>query len=133
MINRTLAALAVAALLSACATTATPELQAEVARTVPKCSTKAECDAKWDAAQVWVVQHAGFRLQTTTNVVIQTFGPSTSTGDSTRLAMQVLREQTSDGRWQIRALATCGNPFGCTPEIWPTLLQFNRAIGAVQP
>ncbi len=122
-------ALAALAALAACATP-DPAQREEVERTRPTCDGAADCTAKWDAAQLWVVKNAGFKIQTTTNVVIQTFGPSTVTADSTSVAVTVTREPLGGQRYRIVAHASCGNPFGCTPELVPTLLDFNRTVSA---
>jgi hypothetical protein len=127
------ALLAVAAALAGCATAANDAALAEARRTVPTCTAGADCDAKWEAAQLWIVNHAGFRLQTSTGVVLQTFGPSTVTRDSTRLAVTATREPDGPKHFRIVARVGCGNPFGCTPE-WPAaLLDFNRVVSAAQP
>ena len=40
------------------------------------CTSKAECDAWWGRAQVWVTNHSDYKLQTVTDSIIQTAGPS---------------------------------------------------------
>lgn len=125
------ASILAAAVLAGCATTNPAQLD-EAKRTVPTCTAGADCNAKWDAAQLWIVKNAGFKLQTTTGVVLQTFGPSSATNDSTRLAVTVTREPDGE-RFRIVARIGCGNPFGCTPEALPALLDFNRTVGAAKP
>lgn len=127
--TRSLLALALVACLAACAAP-NPALTEEAQRPLT-CATGPDCDAKWDAAQLWIVNHAGFKLQTATNVVLQTFGPSTATNDSTRLAVTVTREPDSPGRMRIRIKASCGNPFGCTPDWQAAMVDFKRTVGAV--
>ena len=85
-------------------------------RTPITCAAGPDCDAKWEAAQVWIVTHAGFKLQTATAVTLQTFGPSTAVEQSTSLAVTMIREPDGPGRYRIRGEMTCGNPFGCTPD-----------------
>lgn len=122
--------IAAAALLAGCATP-DPALQDEARRTTPTCSAAPDCEAMWNAAQLWIVKNAGWKLQTVTPVVLQTYGPSTVTHDSTRLAVTVTREP--DGaQFRIVARMSCGNPFGCTPEPLPSLVAFNRAVGAAR-
>lgn len=125
---RPILVLATSLLFSACA--ASPERQAlinEYNRTIPTCQTDAECKAKWDAAQVWVVRNSGYRIQTATDVLIQTFGPL---GESMALAMVVLKEPTGDG-YRITISTNCANIFGCRPDAWGAAVQFNRDIGAI--
>ena len=120
------------AALTGCATT-NPAEREQIERTRPTCEGVADCTAKWDAAQLWIVKNAGFKLQTTTNVVLQTFGPSTAAEDSTRLAVTVTREPEGASRYRIVAHVSCGNPFGCTPEPVPAVLDFNRTVSAATP
>lgn len=127
------AALIAIAALAGCATPAlSPQEEAE--RVAPlTCAIGPDCDAKWEAAQLWIVKHAGFKLQTVTNVVLQTYGPSTVVEQSTSLAVTVTREPDSPGRYRIWVRMSCGNPFGCTPEALPSNLDFKRAVGAATP
>lgn len=99
----------------------------------PTCSAGADCNAKWDAAQLWIAKNAGFKLQTATGVLLQTFGPSSATRDSTSLAVTVMREPDGPGQFRIVARMSCGNPFGCTPEAPAALADFNRKIAAATP
>lgn len=119
--------LLLAAALVGCAMNNAADLEA-ARRITPTCSAGADCDAKWDAAQLWIVKNAGFKMQTTTNVVLQTFGPSTATSSSTNLAVTVTREPDGPQRFRIVARMSCGNPFGCSPEAPAALLAFNRAV-----
>jgi len=117
--------------LVGCATTITAEVD-ESQRTVPRCTTGADCTAKWEAAQVWIARHAGFKLQTVTDVLLQTSGPSYSMKDSRNLAVTVLREPDGPQRYRIVARISCGNPFGCMPDALPSLLDFNRTVSAAE-
>lgn len=47
--------------------------RAELERTTPICIDAADCNAKWEAAQLWIVHNAGYKLQTATNVLLQTY------------------------------------------------------------
>jgi hypothetical protein len=121
--------IAAATLLAGCASV-TPAQQEELNRTRPTCDAGPDCNAKWDAAQLWIVHHAGFKLQTNTNVILQTYGPSQATERSTSIAVTVTREPAGPHRFVLVAHMSCGNPFGCTPELVPSLLDFNRAVSA---
>ena len=109
-----------------------PEMQAvmdEYRRTIPTCTEGAECERLWGAAQVWVTQNAGYRIQTATDTVIETFGPL---GSSTSLAARVVREYTGPEQYRIVITMGCANIFGCTPEPWGTSLAFNRHINSLK-
>jgi hypothetical protein len=127
------ALLPVAAALTGCATAANDAALAEARNISLTCTAGADCDAKWEAAQLWIVSHAGFKLQTVTPVVLQTYGPSTVVDDSTRLAVTAMREPNGPQRYRIAVRMGCGNPFGCTPEWQQAVLDFKRTVSAAQP
>lgn len=122
---------AVALLLSGCVT---PEQRAaydarlaELEATRPVCDGEKDCAAKWDAAQLWVVRNAGMKIQTTTNVLIETYN-----SPGTQLAAQVTKEPVGDGKYRIVVKLGCDNPFGCVPNALDAALAFNREVGAAK-
>ena len=124
------AILAAAATLAGCATPIDPAINEEAKRPL-LCAAGLDCDAKWDAAQLWIVKNAGWKLQTSTTVVLQTFGPSTAVNDSLRIAVTVTREPEGPGQYRIKISARCGNPFGCTVEPMAAIADFKRYVNAV--
>jgi hypothetical protein len=119
--------------LYGCAVQQDPAVQAkidEIQRTIPTCSSEKECNAKWETAQLWVVKNAGYRIQTATSVLIQTFN---ATGTRVELAAQVTKEPQGGGRYQFVAKVWCDNMFVCSPNRLDALLDFNRTLNAVQP
>ena len=119
--------------LSGCAVQQNPAVQAkidEIQRTMPTCSSEKECNAKWETAQLWVVKNAGYKIQTATSVLIQTFN---ATGSRVELAAQITKEPQGGGRYQFVAKVWCDNIFGCRPNRLDALLDFNRTLNAVQP
>jgi hypothetical protein len=120
-------------LLSACAATPSAEQRARLAeanRTVPTCSTEKECTAKWEAAQLWVVKNAGYKIQTVTSVLIETFN---ATGSNVHIAVRVTKEPMGGGKYRFLARVWCDNMFGCKPDTYDALLDFNNTLNAVQP
>ncbi|WP_370444202.1 hypothetical protein [Candidatus Burkholderia verschuerenii] len=57
------------------------------------CMSKAECDAWWARSQVWVTNHSEYKIQTVTNSIIQTAGPSSG---KRALAYQITLTPTND-------------------------------------
>ena len=107
---RLAATAAALALMAGCAQS--PERQAlmsEAQRTVPVCDGERDCTAKWEAAQLWVVRNAGFKIQTVTNVLIQTFNAS---NHSIYLAATITKEPQGGGRYRILSSFGCANMFG---------------------
>jgi hypothetical protein len=118
-------------LMTGCA--ASPERQAkdaEFRRTIPTCIEDIDCKAKWEAAQIWVVKHSGFKLQIVTDVLIETYN---STQHSPELAIRVVKEPVGSETYRIVVLATCANIFGCIPDAMEAVLNFNNTIAAIQP
>jgi hypothetical protein len=115
--------------LSACATS--PEMlakQAEVNRTVPICAGTEDCNAKWEAAQLWVVHNAAYKIQIQSNVLIETYN---STDSSPTIAVRVTKEPIGGGKYQFLVKVWCDNMFGCQPNSWDAELDFNHKVGAV--
>jgi len=119
-------------LVSGCAES--PEYLAKRARlldeTTPVCDGDADCNAKWNAAQHWVVNNAGFKIYKANNDLIDTYYGSQW---DERLVFRVTKEPLGDGKYKILASASCTNFFGCIPDRWKATLAFNKSIEAVRP
>lgn len=97
----------------------------------PICKSQAQCNEAWRRAQVYVATHAGYKIQTATDSIIQTFGPADS---SPSIAFQVTRQPIGGGREQIVASASCDNLFGCIPRTAEAIAGFNAYVkGASAP
>lgn len=117
---------ALAAILSGCASN--PERQARIAHfhaTTPVCSGQEQCDAMWEYAQVWVASNGRMKIQTATNVLIETYGSRPNSPD---LAIRVLKEPQGNGRYRIVFSGGCNNIFGCVPDAIETGIRFNEYI-----
>lgn len=97
-------------------------------QTIPVCSTEPECDAKWETAQLWVARNAGYKIQTATNVLIETYN---SVGSSAAIQVRVLKEPAGGGAYRLLVYVSCANLFGCVPDTWDAAIDFNRYVGAV--
>lgn len=112
---------------------ASPETQAkraEFERTIPICTEGVDCDIKWDAAQLWIVKNAGYKLQIATNVLLETYNPGYA---KTELAVRVTKEPLGGGTYKLVVATWCDNLFGCNPDRLDAALDFNRTISAVKP
>ena len=119
--------------LSGCAAMPSKADQAKIAKfqqTIPTCSSDAECKAMWDAAQLWIVHNAGYKLQNVTDVLLQTYNPGPYDTD---LAVEVTKEPQGNGVYKIVVKAWCNNLFGCTPNALDAELDFNSKVGATRP
>lgn len=101
---------------------------AEFERTIPICTSDAQCEAKWSAARDWVVANADFSLRTDSEIRIDTLN-----ADSTRsgTAVQVDRFEGQNGEFRIVVDVECFAAYGCPSEL-DMRLDFNRTINAVQ-
>lgn len=104
--------------------------QARFDQTIPICNDEKDCAAKWEAAQLWIIHNAGYKLQTTTSVLLETYN---ATGSSTSLAVRVTKEPLGGGKYKILVRTWCDNFLGCAPDSWGAALDFNQKISAVTP
>ncbi len=122
-----------AVLLTSCATTPSSAIQAkraELEATTPICIDEKDCKVKWEAAQLWIVHNAGFKLQIATDVLLQTYN---ATGGSPSIAVQATKEPLGGGKYKIGVVISCDNMFSCVPNQWDAALAFNRTVGAATP
>lgn len=131
-IFKAFAVYAVAAVaLTGCATSpANQEKQALLQQTIPVCNGEEDCTAKWEAAQLWIVHNAGYKLQTVTNVLLETYNPGEY---ETRLAVRATKEPAGNGTYKILVKTWCNNMFGCSPNQTDAALDFNLKVGAATP
>ena len=124
-------ALLLGAACGACAldSQAMQQKKAEFQRTIPTCEATIDCNAKWEAAQLWIIHHAGFKLQTVTDVILETYNP----GPYDALdAVRVTKEPIGGGRYALVVYVWCNNIFSCVPNTWDAAIDFNRTINGVQ-
>lgn len=101
-----------------------------VESTRPVCTGDDDCRAKWEAAQLWITHNAAMKLQTVTNVVIETYNPI---NDTPGFAAQATKEPLGDGRYRIVLHLRCGNLFGCNHDPVAAVQNFNDTVAAARP
>lgn len=112
--------------LAGCATSNNPALIASLAPADSMgyeliCESQ-DCAEQWQRAQVWVVKHSHWKIQTATDVLIQTYNP---TGSMPTYGFSIMKEPLGNGRYRITMSLSCGNIFGCSP---PTANQVKKAF-----
>ncbi|HEX3529699.1 MAG TPA: hypothetical protein VH988_21790 [Thermoanaerobaculia bacterium] len=119
-----------------------PAKQAEIEASIPVCTGDADCVAKWEAAQLWVVHNAGFKLQTVTNVLLETYAPAYASAGITnnpddvgRIFAKITKEPIGNGSYRIVPIIAClarFRPFGAQDECLTQdqTLDFNRTVTA---
>ena len=89
------------------------------------CVGKMQCDVYWQRAQAWVANNSQYRLQTVTDTVIETQGPTLA---RSALAFRVTRVPDNQDGARIFVLAACGNTFGCTPASSEAVIAFKQFV-----
>lgn len=69
------------------------------------------CRDEWTRAQLWIANHAQWRIELATEAVIRTAHPLTS---DPSYSFSVTKEPRSGGA-MIRLTMACGNLYGCDP------------------
>lgn len=77
-----------------------------------KCE-QAQCPEYWERAQLWLTKHSQMKIQTVTNVMIQTYNPI---GYEVVYGFSVIKEPVGNFAYNIQMTMYCGNPLGCFPE-----------------
>jgi len=74
------------------------------------CRGTEQCTRYWQRAQVWVARNSRWKIQTATDVLIETYGA----GRTADRAYRVLREPGAGGVQRISIHSACGDYlFGC--------------------
>jgi hypothetical protein len=86
---------------------------AEQARQAAVCASPEACDAAWARAVDWVSSNCAFRIQTQSDVLVQTEGPLGA--PNTDVACRLERVPVAEGA-RLELTPSCGNWFECDPE-----------------
>lgn len=127
MNGATTAVLVAALALAGCAgPPLSPVDQAELDRPIV-CASKAQCDAMWQRAQVFVTRNSVFRVQSSTDAVITTFGPTEFGGHAGDIAWTITRLSNASGGAVIESRVGCAMSF-CLIDPWRARLAFRRFV-----
>lgn len=77
-----------------------------------------------------MTNHSEYRIQTITNSVIQTAGPSSG---KRALAYQITLTPTNEATATIGFAAHCDSPLGCDPNPWQAGADFKQFVGNGPP
>ena len=81
----------------------------------------------WQRAQLWIAKNSEVKIQTATDVLIQTYGSD----NTTTITYTVTREPTGIDSYAVEMQAGCGNWFGCSPK--PPKVQIATFYEYIQP
>ena len=93
------------------------------------CDGKDQCDIAWGRAVAWISMNCRFKIHTQTDLVVETEGPLPS--PSTDIACRANRVPLGHDRAEIDFAASCGNIFGCVPDVLEVRARFSDSIAAV--
>ncbi len=71
------------------------------------------CREEWERAQLWIAKHSMWKIQTATDVLIQTFSPMRQ---ETSYGFSIMKEPAGSGNYTIIMDLQCGNALGCSPK-----------------
>ena len=70
------------------------------------------CKDEWERAQLWIAKHSKWKIQVSTEVIVQTYNP---TAHDPSYGFSLTKEPAGGGSYVIRMELACGNIFGCDP------------------
>lgn len=76
-------------------------------------SCQAGCKDEWARAQLWVVRHSMWKIQTATDVLIQTYSPIRQ---EVSYGFSITKEPLGNDSYIISIEMVCGNALGCDPK-----------------
>src|SRR6266702_4169004 len=112
----------------------TAEQQASVAEP-PKpitCNAGADCNAKWSRADAWIKEHSKYKVETSSESLIQTAGPSAFETDPSP-TYNIRKIAMGPNEYAIEFAGACDSMFACTPTLSSAQADFSQSIQAVEP
>lgn len=82
---------------------------------------------KWSRALQWILGHSEYKLQTSTDVLLATFGPFPN---DPRPAFTIAKVAIGGGHYEIEFSAGCDNIFGCLPSVASLNASFVNSVSA---
>ena len=110
--------------LAACASTGRDDSdQLSQAMEPLGCTDRNQCDVYWQRAKVWISSNSYYRVQLSSDSVIETYGPYPGRME---LAYRILKIPDGAGGARITVTAECGNVFRCIPTVADAMVAFKR-------
>jgi len=114
--------------LTACASTGGDDPR-QVAQAMEPlgCVDRTQCELYWQRAKVWLSSNSYYRVQLSSDSVIETYGPYPGRME---LAYRILKIPDGAGGARITVTAECGNVFRCNPTVIDAIVAFKRFTSA---
>jgi hypothetical protein len=90
-----------------------------------ECRGAEPCSALWRRVQAWVARNSGYKIQTASDAIVQTFNAQDY---STSWAMQVVREPVGNGVERLSFSASCGRAPICGQSADQVRARFHREM-----
>ncbi|HKN65977.1 MAG TPA: hypothetical protein VJW73_06850, partial [Gemmatimonadaceae bacterium] len=84
-----------------------------------------DCKGDWERAQLWIVKHSKWKIQTATDVLVETYNPSEY---DPSFGFTATKEPLGNGRYKISLNAKCANFLGCDPREADVVAAFNHYV-----
>lgn len=101
--------------------------QFQIVTTRPTCDSPQVCERMWAAANQWVTQWAGMKIQVATEYLLETYN---STG--TALAARVEKRPAGETGYEFWVEAWCASG-GCNPNAQSAMQAFNDRLNGLAP
>ncbi len=107
----------------------TAEQQASVAEPAKPitCRAGADCDAKWSRAEAWIKEHSKYKVETSSDSLIQTSGPSGFETDPSP-TYKATKVAAGPREYTIELTGGCDSIFACTPTIPVAQADFTHSV-----
>lgn len=110
--------------LAACASTGGDDSRQVAPAMEPLgCVDRTQCDVYWQRAKAWISSNSYYRVQLSSDSVIETYGPLPGRME---LAYRILKIPDGAGGARITVVAQCGNVFRCVPTATDAVVAFKR-------
>lgn len=73
-----------------------------------------DCTEYWQRAQLWLAKHSNMKIQTSTDVLLQTYNPPSSAGST--YGFTITKEPLAEGQYKIVMEANCSGMM-CSPKV----------------
>jgi hypothetical protein len=83
------------------------------------------CTTAWERTQLWMVKHSRWKVQTATDVLVQTYNPP---DNDPSYGFTATKEPIGGGRYTIALQLHCANFIRCDPARSDVLAAFNHYV-----
>lgn len=83
------------------------------------------CATAWERTQLWIAKHSRWKIQTATDVLIQTYNPPEH---NPSYGITATKEPIGGGRYTITLALRCANFIRCDPREADVVAAFNHYV-----